>query len=53
MYEPRPDDIYTSLSALVRLRFAARGFSYLPRQPVRSILSGQAVATAGARAGFR
>jgi len=41
MREPRPDDIYTSLSALVRLRFAARGFSYLPRQPVRSILSGR------------
>lgn len=41
MDEARPDDIYTSLSSLVRLRFAARGFSYLPRQPVRSILSGR------------
>ena len=41
MHEPRRDDIHTSLSALVRLRFAARGFSYLPRQPVRSILSGR------------
>ncbi len=37
-----PDsDIYTSLHALVRLRYTARGFSYLPRQPVRSLLSGR------------
>ena len=35
------DDIYTSLRALVRLRYSARGFSYLPRQPVRSLLSGR------------
>jgi len=36
-----PEDVYTSLHALVRLRYTARGFSYLPRQPVRSLLSGR------------
>ena len=35
------EDIYTSLGALVRLRYSARGFSYLPRQPVRSLLTGR------------
>ena len=35
------EDIYTNLRALVRLRYSARGFSYLPRQPVRSLLSGR------------
>lgn len=35
------EDIHTSLSALVRLRYSARGFSYLPRQPVHSLLSGR------------
>jgi uncharacterized protein (DUF58 family) len=35
------DEIYTSLQALMRLRYSARGFSYLPRQPVRSLLSGR------------
>jgi uncharacterized protein (DUF58 family) len=35
------EDIYTSLRALVRLRFTAQGFSYLPRQSVRSLLSGR------------
>lgn len=35
------EDVYTSLSALVRLRYNARGFSYLPSQPVRSLLSGR------------
>ncbi|MCB1854161.1 MAG: DUF58 domain-containing protein [Halieaceae bacterium] len=35
------EDIYTSLHALMRLRYSARGFSYLPRQPVRSLLSGR------------
>ncbi len=34
-------DVYTSLHALVRLRYTARGFSYLPRQPVGSLLSGR------------
>ena len=35
------DQIYTSLQSLVRLRHTARGFSYLPRQPVRSLLAGR------------
>lgn len=34
-------DIYTNLHALARLRYTARGFSYLPRQSVRSLLSGR------------
>jgi len=33
--------VYTDLHALVRLRYTARGFSYLPRQSVRSLLSGR------------
>jgi uncharacterized protein (DUF58 family) len=41
MATPADDDIYTSLQALVRLRYTAQGFSYLPRQPVRSLLSGR------------
>ena len=35
------DDVYIDLASLVRLRYNARGFSYLPRQPVRSLLSGR------------
>ena len=35
------DDIYTNLHALVRLRYGSEGFNYLPRQPVRSMLSGR------------
>ncbi|MDH3993505.1 MAG: DUF58 domain-containing protein, partial [Gammaproteobacteria bacterium] len=35
------DDIYTNLHALVRLRYGSQGFNYLPRQPVRSMLSGR------------
>ncbi len=35
------EDVYTSLQALTRLRYDARGFSYLPRQPVRSLLTGR------------
>ena len=35
------EDIYTSLHALVRLRYTAQGFNYLPRQSVRSLLSGR------------
>jgi len=34
-------DIYVDLPALVRLRYNAQGFSYLPKQPVRSLLSGR------------
>lgn len=41
MNERASEDIYTNLRALVRLRYTAQGFSYLPRQPVRSLLSGR------------
>ena len=33
--------IYADLSRLVALQFKARGFSFLPRQPVHSLLSGR------------
>ena len=33
--------IHPSLDDLIRLQFDARGFSFLPRQPVRSLLSGR------------
>jgi len=33
--------VYTSLKALVKLRYRAHGFSYLPVQPIRSLLSGR------------
>ena len=40
--EPESDNcVYANLDELVRLRFKASGFSFLPRQPVHSILSGQ------------
>jgi uncharacterized protein (DUF58 family) len=35
------EDVYTNLRALVRLRYTATGFSYLPRRSVRSLLSGR------------
>ena len=45
--------IYTNLQDLVRLRYTAGGFSYLPRQPIRSQLAGtQALQTARPRPGF-
>lgn len=34
-------NVYVSLDELVRLRFKSSGFSFLPRQPVHSILSGR------------
>ncbi len=40
--EAAPDDrVAVSLAHLRALEFAARGFSFLPRQPARSILSGR------------
>jgi uncharacterized protein (DUF58 family) len=33
--------VYADLDALVRLQFQARGFSFLPRQPVHSLLAGR------------
>jgi len=35
--------VYADLDEMVRLRFKSSGFSFLPRQPVHSILSGQHV----------
>jgi uncharacterized protein (DUF58 family) len=35
------EGVYTDLHALVRLRYGASGFSYLPRRSVRSLLSGR------------
>lgn len=33
--------VFASLGALIRLQFEARGFSFLPRQPVNSVLYGR------------
>jgi uncharacterized protein (DUF58 family) len=33
--------VYADLDALVRLQFQARGFSFLPRQPIHSLLAGR------------
>lgn len=33
--------VYTDLNSLVRLKHKARGFSFLPKQPIRSLLSGR------------
>lgn len=35
------DGVYAALDDLVRLQFKARGFSFLPRQPVHSVLAGR------------
>lgn len=39
--KPTETTVYTSLQALSRLRYSTRGFSYLPKQPVGSPLSGR------------
>lgn len=36
-----PANVYASLDELMRLRYRASGFSFLPRQPIHSILSGR------------
>ncbi|GAB5452338.1 MAG: DUF58 domain-containing protein [Halioglobus sp.] len=41
MGETHSEDVYTTLRALVRLRYTARGFSYLPGQPMSSLLIGR------------
>jgi len=41
MPEALQDAIYTNLQELVRLRHTAGGFSYLPNQPVNSLLAGR------------
>lgn len=37
----QPNGVYVQLDELIRLQFKATGFSYLPRQPVHSILAGR------------
>ena len=37
----KPRGAYTNLDDLIRIRFSTRDFSFLPRQPVSSILSGR------------
>ena len=37
----RQAEVYADLDELMRLRFKASGFSFLPRQPIHSILSGR------------
>ena len=34
-------DVYTTLQALMQLQFDIRGFSFLPKQPVQSLLTGR------------
>lgn len=40
MSEPATPGVYTSLADLAALRHRAQGFSFLPRQPVTSLLAG-------------
>ena len=39
--DDRPTGVYVSLKELVRLRFQAKGFAFLPKQPMHSILAGK------------
>ena len=39
--ESGEERVYASLDELMRLRFKSEGFSFLPRQPVHSVLSGR------------
>ena len=42
--------VYVDLESLTKLQYKARGFSFLPRQPVHSVLTGRyASRVAGAR----
>ncbi len=41
MSRPMTEGIYTSLPELVRLQYKARGFSFLPKQPMTSLLAGK------------
>ena len=36
-----PAGVYADLDDLIRLQFKARGFSFLPKQPVHSLLTGR------------
>jgi uncharacterized protein (DUF58 family) len=37
----KPPGVYTNLDDLIRIQFKARNFSFLPKQPVTSILAGR------------
>ena len=37
----KPRGVYANLDDLIRIQFEARDFSFLPRQPVSSVLSGR------------
>jgi len=37
----KPSGVYTNLDDLIRIQFKARNFSFLPKQPVTSILAGR------------
>lgn len=37
----KPPGVYANLDGLIRIQFKARDFSFLPRQPVSSVLSGR------------
>ncbi|QIF05329.1 DUF58 domain-containing protein [Roseimicrobium sp. ORNL1] len=39
--ETKQPGVYAALDDLVRLQFRARGFSFLPRQPIQSLLAGR------------
>ena len=39
--ETKASGVYVELDELIRLQFKARGFSFLPRQPIHSLLSGR------------
>lgn len=41
MVEKSTEGVYTCLKDLVRLQYKARGFSFLPRQPMQSLLAGK------------
>ena len=41
MSAPAAPGVYAELDDLVRLRYRARGYSFLPRQPVHSVLAGR------------
>lgn len=38
---PTAPGVYVDLDELIRLQFKARGFSFLPRQPIHSLLAGR------------
>ena len=41
MVDSAAQGVYTSIQELIKLRCKARGFSFLPRQPVHGLLTGR------------